>query len=44
MARQYSNVMRSVFLTPECCNPYPNSIDRIARMVGYRRAAYLKHL
>ncbi|RMI32997.1 helix-turn-helix transcriptional regulator [Nocardia stercoris] len=39
-----SNVLRSVFLTPDCCNPYPNCAERLARMVGYLRAAYVKHL
>ncbi|MFC9999717.1 helix-turn-helix transcriptional regulator [Nocardia sp. NPDC127526] len=43
--RAHRNVLRHVFLTAECCNPYPASHpEHLARMVGYLRAAYAKHL
>ncbi|MEV6771925.1 helix-turn-helix transcriptional regulator [Nocardia sp. NPDC051030] len=39
------NVLRKVFLTPACCNPYASAeAEHLARMVGYLRAAYVKHL
>ncbi|WP_410873350.1 helix-turn-helix transcriptional regulator [Nocardia sp. A7] len=39
-----SNVLRTVFLTPECCNPYQHNIDDKRRMVAYLRGAYVRHL
>ncbi|WP_233434383.1 helix-turn-helix transcriptional regulator [Nocardia yamanashiensis] len=39
------NVLRKVFLSPECCNPYPSTgPEHQARMVAYLRAAYVRHL
>lgn len=38
------NVVRKVFTAPECCNPYANQQGHLARMVGYLRSAYVKHL
>ncbi|MEV6061356.1 helix-turn-helix transcriptional regulator [Nocardia asteroides] len=38
------NVLRRVFLTPECCNPYEHSDDDLRRMVAYLRGAYVRHL
>ncbi|GGK34976.1 helix-turn-helix transcriptional regulator [Nocardia camponoti] len=38
------NVLRRVFLSPECCNPYARSPQDLRRMVAYLRAAYVKHL
>ncbi|WP_067828635.1 helix-turn-helix transcriptional regulator [Nocardia inohanensis] len=43
--RGEKNVLRKVFLSPECCNPYPsNGPEHLGRMVGYLRAAYVRHL
>lgn len=39
-----SNVLRTVFLTPECCNPYQHNVDDQRRMVAYLRGAYVRHL
>ncbi|MGY0498903.1 helix-turn-helix transcriptional regulator [Nocardia sp. FBN12] len=39
-----SNVLRTVFLTPECCNPYQHNVDDKRRMVAYLRGAYVRHL
>ncbi|WP_405132887.1 helix-turn-helix transcriptional regulator [Nocardia sp. NBC_01388] len=38
------NVVRMVFLAPECCNPYPGDMEHKARMVGFLRGAYAKNL
>ncbi|MFJ4650931.1 helix-turn-helix transcriptional regulator [Nocardia sp. NPDC088792] len=38
------NVIRKVFISPECCNPYRSQIEHLARMVGYLRAAYARYL
>ncbi|MFB8007763.1 helix-turn-helix transcriptional regulator [Nocardia sp. NPDC056000] len=38
------NILRKVFLAPECCNPYAAQYEYLARMVGYLRAAYVKNL
>ncbi|MEV6065163.1 helix-turn-helix transcriptional regulator [Nocardia sp. NPDC052001] len=38
------NILRKVFLAPECCNPYAAQHEYLARMVGYLRAAYVKNL
>ncbi|WP_439957701.1 MmyB family transcriptional regulator, partial [Nocardia jejuensis] len=39
------NLVRNVFLTPGCCNAYASTEqEHLARMVGYLRAAYVKHL
>ncbi|MFF0493669.1 helix-turn-helix transcriptional regulator [Nocardia sp. NPDC004068] len=38
------NVLRRVFLTPDCCNPYPGRPDHLSRMVGFLRSAYVKNL
>ncbi|MFC4372667.1 helix-turn-helix transcriptional regulator [Nocardia halotolerans] len=37
------NVLRRVFLTPDCCNPYARNADDLRRMVAYLRGAYAKH-
>ncbi|RDI63705.1 helix-turn-helix protein [Nocardia pseudobrasiliensis] len=38
------NVLRRVFLTPDCCNPYPDQNEHLCRMVGFLRSAYAKNL
>lgn len=39
------NVIRHVFLTPACCNPYAvGAPEKLSRMVGFLRSAYAKHL
>ncbi|MCM6778900.1 helix-turn-helix transcriptional regulator [Nocardia sp. CDC159] len=38
------NVLRRVFLTPCCCNPYPGQGEHLCRMVGFLRTAYAKNL
>ncbi|MFI1920146.1 helix-turn-helix transcriptional regulator [Nocardia sp. NPDC020380] len=38
------NVLRKVFLTADCCNPYISQPEHLARMVGYLRAAYARFL
>ncbi|MRH89292.1 helix-turn-helix domain-containing protein [Nocardia sp. SYP-A9097] len=38
------NILRKVFLTPACCNPYAANREYLGRMVGYLRAAYVKNL
>ncbi|MQY26359.1 hypothetical protein NRB56_19240 [Nocardia sp. RB56] len=39
------NVLRHVFTTPACCNPYARGgIEKLTRMVGFLRAAYVKNL
>lgn len=38
------NVIRRVFLNPLCCNQYARQPEHLARMVGYLRSAYGKHL
>ncbi|TCJ96983.1 helix-turn-helix transcriptional regulator [Nocardia alba] len=38
------NILRTVFLTPACCNPYQHKIDDQRRMVAYLRGAYVRHL
>ncbi|MGW5309215.1 helix-turn-helix transcriptional regulator [Nocardia thailandica] len=38
------NVLRRVFLTPACCNPYDHDVEDLRRMVAYLRGAYVKHL
>ncbi|MGW6422312.1 helix-turn-helix transcriptional regulator [Nocardia sp. NPDC055053] len=38
------NILRHVFLTPECCNPYRHNVHDLRRMVAYLRGAYVKHL
>lgn len=38
------NILRKVFLTPACCNPYTANKEYLGRMVGYLRAAYVKNL
>jgi transcriptional regulator with XRE-family HTH domain len=43
-ARGERNVIRRVFLTPACCNPYAEHPEHLARMVGYLRSAYGKNL
>ncbi|MFD4356186.1 helix-turn-helix transcriptional regulator [Nocardia sp. NPDC058518] len=42
--RTNNNVLRQVFLTPDCCNPYAYSSHDLRRMVAYLRGAYVKHL
>ncbi|MFC9660279.1 helix-turn-helix transcriptional regulator [Nocardia sp. NPDC127606] len=37
------NVLRRVFMTPDCCNPYAHNADDLRRMVAYLRGAYAKH-
>ncbi|MGW6696933.1 helix-turn-helix transcriptional regulator [Nocardia sp. NPDC055049] len=44
LARPDANVLRTVFLTPECCNPYRHNIDDLRRMVAYLRGASVRHL
>ncbi|MFI6224611.1 helix-turn-helix transcriptional regulator [Nocardia salmonicida] len=36
------NVLRRVFTTPDCCNPYVHNADDLRRMVAYLRGAYAK--
>ncbi len=39
------NVIRHVFTTPACCNPYAASgLERLTRMVGFLRSAYARNL
>lgn len=38
------NVIRRVFMTPACCNPYAHNPDDLRRMVAYLRGAYAKHV
>ncbi|MFI9504180.1 transcriptional regulator [Nocardia sp. NPDC052566] len=38
------NIVRRVFLTPQCCNVYQHSWDDLRRMVAYLRGAYAKNL
>lgn len=38
------NVLRRVFMTPDCCNPYAHNADDLRRMVAYLRGAYAKHV
>jgi transcriptional regulator with XRE-family HTH domain len=38
------NVIRHVFLTPACCNPYAVGPEKITRMVGFLRSAYARNL
>ncbi|MFD6106867.1 helix-turn-helix transcriptional regulator, partial [Nocardia salmonicida] len=37
------NVLRRVFTTPDCCNPYAHNADDLRRMVAYLRGAYAEH-
>ncbi|WP_336082371.1 helix-turn-helix transcriptional regulator [Nocardia sp. SSK8] len=37
------NVLRTVFLTPDCCNPYVYNAGDLRRMVAYLRGAYPAH-
>ncbi|MFD3701645.1 helix-turn-helix transcriptional regulator [Nocardia sp. NPDC058658] len=37
------NVLRQVFLTPDCCNPYVHNSHDLRRMVAYLRGAYVKY-
>jgi transcriptional regulator with XRE-family HTH domain len=39
-----SNILRTVFTMPACCNPYGDAAEDLARMVGYLRGGYVKHL
>ncbi len=43
LARPDANVLRTVFLTPECCNPYRHNVDDLRRMVAYLRGASVRH-
>ncbi|BCK57833.1 helix-turn-helix transcriptional regulator [Nocardia wallacei] len=38
------NVIRKVFFTEDCCNPYPGQPEQICRMVGFLRSGYAKNL
>ncbi|MFB7874214.1 helix-turn-helix transcriptional regulator [Nocardia sp. NPDC056064] len=38
------NVLRTVFLTPDCCNPYVYNATDLRRMVAYLRGAHVRHL
>ncbi|MBB5918896.1 transcriptional regulator with XRE-family HTH domain [Nocardia transvalensis] len=38
------NVIRKVFLSAECCNPYPGQPEHLCRMVGFLRSAYARNL
>ncbi|WP_170112359.1 helix-turn-helix transcriptional regulator [Nocardia fluminea] len=44
LAGPEANVLRTVFLTPECCNPYRHNVDDLRRMVAYLRGASVGHL
>ncbi|MFE3542840.1 helix-turn-helix transcriptional regulator [Nocardia sp. NPDC059177] len=37
------NVLRRVFTTLDCCNPYAHNADDLRRMVAYLRGAHAKH-
>ncbi|WP_431957889.1 helix-turn-helix transcriptional regulator [Nocardia lijiangensis] len=38
------NLVKRVFLTPDCCNTYHHNPEDMRRMVGYLRGAYVKSL
>ncbi|MFI5778826.1 helix-turn-helix transcriptional regulator [Nocardia sp. NPDC051570] len=38
------NVLRRVFLRPDCCNPCPAQPDHLSHMVGFLRSAYARNL
>lgn len=38
------NLIRTVFCTPDCCNPNAGDVEQLARMVGFLRIAYGRNL